>query len=165
MNTLRSAVCMHSCQSMCVPWYLPRFAPKPPCATQHLFIFRFKQKPRAQSGNKVVLSATMPGISSFSPPLALFTGFRLPSCSSGSRSKISAGSGARLHFSLTGLWWCQQRNRVNLTSSESRNKLMYKLQERRVGWLLMMNILTLNESALLILCNSPSDFIFSTHVC
>lgn len=70
MNTLGSTLCMHRCVCacalvrMCVPWYLPRFVPKPPIVTRHLFIFRFKQQQRAVSEDKEPLSAPLPGISS-----------------------------------------------------------------------------------------------------
>lgn len=134
-------MCISVCVCVCVPWYLSTFAPKPPSATQHLFIFRFKQLQKAVSGDKELLSALMPGISPLFP-LAHFAGFHLPSCSSGIQSKISAGSGARLSFSLAGLWKCQQRNHVKLTSSRSLHQLMYELEEWKSESLLVMVLLT-----------------------
>lgn len=98
----------------------PDLLQKPPSATEHLFIFRFKQQQRAASWDKELPSAPMPGISS--SPLAHFTGIHLPSCSAGIQSKISAQSLARISFSLAGLWKFQQRKHVNITSSKTPHK-------------------------------------------
>lgn len=76
-----------------------------------------------------------------STPLAHFAGIHLPSCFSGTQSKICAGSPARLSFSLAGLWKCQQRNCVNLTSSKCPHKLMYELEEWKNKLPPMVNIM------------------------
>ena len=70
MNTLRCTVYMNTCARMCICVRVPTvstFAPELPGATEHLFIFRFKQPQKAVNGDKELLSASMPGISSRSP--------------------------------------------------------------------------------------------------
>lgn len=124
---------MHASPGSC-----PDLLQNSPSATEHLFIFRFKQQQRAASWDKELPSAPMPGISS--SPLAHFTGIHLPSCSAGIQSKISAQSLARISFSLAGLWKFQQRKHVNITSSKTPHK--WELEEWKSELLLMMTMLT-----------------------
>lgn len=128
---------------MCTPCLsldiCPDLLQNPPGASQHLLIYRFKQQQRAVSGDKELFSAPMPGISSLFPSGKL-AGVHLPSCSSGIQSKISAGSCARLSFSLAGLLDVPaKKNRVNLADSKSLHKLMYELEEwKNELWLMMI---------------------------
>lgn len=120
---------MNECVWVSVPWYLPTFDPKAPGATQHLFVFRFKQQQKALSGKRVIFQLLCQ-LYLLSSPLAHFPGippsfYRAPLAF----SKISAGIRARLSFSLGGFGKCQQRNHVNPTSSKSLYKLMHELEE------------------------------------
>lgn len=127
---------------VCVPWYLPTLALKAACASQHLFILRFKQHHRAANGDRVAFSSCARCISSL-PPIWQ----NLPASSShhvsfGIPSKIFAGSCAKLSFSLGSLWRCKQRSCINLTGSKSPNKLMYELEEWKRELLPMMILMT-----------------------
>lgn len=144
MNTPRSTVCMHrhrvqACPFACVlldtcPDLLQNYPVQlSTCSSSDLNSNR-EQWVETKSYSQLPCQVYL-----LSSPLAHFAGIHLPSCSSGIQSKISAGSGAKLSFSLAGLWKCQQRNHVNLTSSKSLHKLMYELEEWKFELLLMMN--------------------------
>lgn len=142
-----------------VPWYLTTFALKAACASQHLFIFRFKQHHGAVNGDSVAFSSSARCISSLSPIWQHLPVSSSHHASFGIPSKIFAGSCAKLSFSLGSLWRCKQRSRVHLTSSKSPNKLMYELGEWKRELLPMMILMTWTN-----LCSFEPFLDFRSHV-
>lgn len=142
-----------------VPWYLPTFALKAACACQHLFISRFKQHHRAVNGDRVAFSSCARCISSLSPIWQNSSASSSHHVSFGIPSKISAGSCAKLSFSLGSLWKCKQRSCVNPTGSKSPNKLMYELGEWKRELLPMMILMAWTN-----LCSFEPFLDFRSHV-